>query len=80
MTIFSRKRILQTKITCKTSRICPRQRQWAKLRIVQKSTVPRPSFLSLFIRKRREVVLLYSARGCCQVFGYYKTEVTQYYD
>lgn len=36
MTILSRKRILQTKITCKTSRICPRQRQWAKLRVVQK--------------------------------------------
>lgn len=67
MTILSPKRILQTKITCKTSRICPRQRQWAKIRMVQKSTVPRPSFLSLFIRKRREVVLLYSARGCCQV-------------
>ena len=40
MTILSRKRILQTKITCKTSRICPRQRQWATLRVVQKSTVP----------------------------------------
>lgn len=76
MTILSRKRILRTKITSKASRICPRQRQWAKLRMVHKSTVPRPSFLSLFIRKRREVVLLYSARGCCQVFGYYKTEVT----
>lgn len=77
MTILSRKRILRAKITCKTSRICPRQRQWATLRVVQKSTFPGPSFLSLFIRKRREVVLLYSARGCCQVFGYYKTEVTQ---
>ena len=77
MTILSRKRILRAKITCKTSRICPHQRQWANLRVVQKSTFPGPSFLSLFIRKRREVVLLYSARGCCQVFGYYKTEVTQ---
>lgn len=77
MTILSRKRILQTKITCKASRICPRQRQWANLRMVQKSTVPGRSFLSAFIRKRREVVLLYSARGCCQIFGYYKTEVTQ---
>lgn len=76
MTILSRKRILQTKITCKTSRICPRQRQWAKLRVVQKSTVPGRSFLSAFIRKYREVVLLRSARGCCQIFGYYKTEVT----
>ena len=77
MTILSHERILKTKVTCKTSRICPRQRQWATLRVVQKSTFLGPSFLSLFIRKRREVVLLYSARGCCQVFGYYKTEVTQ---
>lgn len=77
MTILSPKRILQTKITCKTSRICPRQRQWAKLRVVQKATIPRPSFLSKLIRKRREVVLLRSARGCCQVFAYCITEVTQ---
>lgn len=77
MTILSRERILQTKVACKTSRICPRQRQWANLRVVQKSTVPGRSFLSIFIRKYREVVLLYSARGCCQIFGYYKTEVTQ---
>lgn len=76
MTILSRERILKTKVTCKVSRICQRQRQWAKIRMVQKSTVPSPSFLSLFIRKRREVVLLYSARGCCQVFGYCNTEVT----
>lgn len=72
MTILSPKRILQTKITCKTSRICPRQRQWAKLRVVQKST-----FLSFLIQKHREVILLHSARGCCQVFAYCKTEVTQ---
>lgn len=39
MTILSRKRILQTKITCKTSRICPRQRQWAELRAVLVATV-----------------------------------------
>ena len=77
MTILSHKRILQTKITCKTSRICPRQRQWAKLRLVQKSTVPGPSFLSKLIRKHREVVLLRSARGYCQVFAYCITEVTQ---
>lgn len=77
MTILSRKRILQIKITCKTSRICPRQRQWAKLRVIQKSTVPGRSFLSAFIRKYREVVLLRSARGCCQIFAYCKTEVTQ---
>jgi hypothetical protein len=77
MTILSRKRILRTKITCKTSRICPRQRQWAKLSVVQKSTVPGPSFLSKLIRKHCEVVLLRSARGCCQVFAYCKTEVTQ---
>lgn len=76
MTILSRKRILRAKITCKTSRICPRQRQWAKLRVVQKSTVPGPSFLSKLIRKHREVVLLRSARGCCQVFAYCVTEVT----
>ena len=77
MTILSRKRILQMKITCKTSRICPRQRQWAELRVVQKSTVSGPSFLSKLIRKRREVVLLHSARGYCQVFAYCITEVTQ---
>nr|DAW29677.1 MAG TPA: hypothetical protein [Caudoviricetes sp.] len=77
MTILSRKRILQTKITCKTSRICLRQRQWAKLRVVQKSTIPGPSFLSKLIRKHREVILLRSARGCCQVFAYCITEVTQ---
>lgn len=76
MTILSRKRILQTKITCKTSRICQRQRQWAKLRVVQKSTAIGPSFISQLIRKHREVVLLRSARGCCQVFAYCKTEVT----
>lgn len=76
MTILSRKRILQTKIICKTSRICPRQRQWATLRVVQKSTVPAPSFLSKLIRKHREVILLRSARGCCQVFAYCVTEVT----
>lgn len=74
MTILSRKRILQTKITCKTSRICPRQRQWATFRVVQKSTVPGPSFI--FVRKHREVILLRSARGCCQVFAYCNTEVT----
>ena len=77
MTILSRERILQTKVTCKTSRICPRQRQWAKLSLVQESTVPGPSLLSKLIRKHREVVLLRSARGYCQVFGYYKTEVIQ---
>lgn len=77
MTILSPKRILQTKITCKTSRICPRQRQWANLRVIQKYTVPGRSFLSAFIRKYREVVLLRSARGCCQIFAYCKTEVTQ---
>lgn len=72
MTILARERILKTKVTCKVSRICQRQRQWANIRVVQKSTV-----LSVFIRKYREVVLLRSARGCCQVFAYYKTEVTQ---
>lgn len=77
MTILSRKRILRTKITCKTSRICPRQRQWAKFSLVQESTVPGPSLLSKLIRKHREVVLLRSARGYCQVFAYCKTEVTQ---
>lgn len=77
MTILSRKRILRAKITWKTSRICPRQRQWAKLSLVQKSTVPGPSFLSNLIRKHREVVLLRSARGYCQVFAYCTTEVTQ---
>lgn len=76
MTILSPKRILQMKITCKTSRICPRQRQWAKLRVVQKSTAIGPSFLSKLIRKHREVVLLRSARGYCQVFAYCITEVT----
>lgn len=76
MTILSRKRILQTKITCKTSRICPRQRQCAKLRVVHKATAIGPSFISLFVRKHREVVLLRSARGCCQVFAYCNTEVT----
>ncbi len=76
MTILSRKRILQTKITCKTSRICPCQRQWATLRVVQKATAIGPSFISQFVRKHREVVLLRSARGCCQVFAYCKTEVT----
>mgnify|MGYP006911232679 FL=1 len=76
MTILSRKRILRAKVTCKTSRICPRQRQWATFRVVQKSTVPGPSFLSKLIRKHREVVLLRSARGCCQVFAYCNTEVT----
>lgn len=76
MTILSRERILRTKITCKTSRICPRQRQWANIRVVQKSTVIGPSFISLFVRKRCEVVLLRSARGCCQVFAYCNTEVT----
>ncbi len=77
MTILSRRRILRTKITSKTSRICPRQRQWTNVRVVQKSMVPGRSFLSLFIRKHREVILLRSARGCCQVFSYCKTEVTQ---
>lgn len=77
MAILSRERILRTTVTCKTSRICPRQRQWANLRVVQKSTVPGRSFLSVFIRKHREVVLLRSARGCCQIFAYCKTEVTQ---
>lgn len=77
MAILSRERILRTKVTCKTSRICPRQRQWANLRVVQKSTVPGRSFLSAFIRKYREVVLLRSARGYCQVFAYCVTEVTQ---
>lgn len=77
MTILSRKRILRTKITCKTSRICPRQRQWAKLSLVQESTVPGPSLLSKLIRKHREVVLLRSSRGYCQVFAYCTTEVTQ---
>lgn len=77
MTILSRERILRTKVTCKTSRICPRQRQWANLRVVVKSTAIGPSFISKFIRKHREVVLLRSARGCCQVFAYCKTEVTQ---
>lgn len=72
MTILSRERILRTKITCKASRICPRQRRWANFRVVQKST-----FLSFLIQKHREVVLLRSARGCCQVFAYCKTEVTQ---
>lgn len=77
MTILSRERILQTKVTCKTSRICPRQRQWAKFKLVQKSTAIGHSFISQLIRKHREVVLLHSARGCCQVFAYCKTEVTQ---
>ncbi len=72
MTILARERILKTKVTCKVSRICQRQRQWANIRVVQKSTV-----LSVFIRKYREVVLLRSARGCCQVFAYCNTEVTQ---
>lgn len=76
MTILSRERILQTKVTCKTSRICPRQRQWAKFKVVQKSTAIGPSFISQLIRKHREVVLLRSARGCCQVFAYCNTEVT----
>lgn len=76
MTILARERILRTKVTCKTSRICPRQRQWANLRVVQKSTVPGRSFISQFVRKHREVVLLCSARGCCQIFAYCKTEVT----
>lgn len=74
MTILSRERILQTKVTCKTSRICPRQRQWAKFKVVQKSTAIGPSFI--FVRKHREVILLRSARGCCQVFAYCNTEVT----
>lgn len=77
MTILSRERILRAKVTCKISRICPRQRQWATFRVVQKSTVPGPSFLSKLIRKHREVVLLRSARGYCQVFAYCTTEVTQ---
>ena len=76
MAILSRERILRTKVTCKTSRICPRQRQWANLRVIQKSTAIGPSFLSKLIRKHREVVLLRSTRGCCQVFAYCKTEVT----
>lgn len=76
MTILSRERILQTKVTCKTSRICPRQRQWAKIKVVQKSTAIGPSFISQLIRKHREVILLRSARGCCQVFAYCNTEVT----
>lgn len=76
MTILSRERILKTKVTCKTSRICPRQRQWATLRVVQKATVIGPSFISQFVHKHREVVLLRSARGCCQVFAYCKTGVT----
>lgn len=76
MTILSRERILQTKVTCKTSRICPRQRQWAKFKVVQKSTAIGPSFISQLIRKNREVILLRSARGCCQVFAYCTTEVT----
>lgn len=76
MTIFTHERILRTKVTCKTSRICPRQRQWATFRVVQKSTAIGPSFISQFVRKHREVVLLRSARGCCQVFAYCKTEVT----
>lgn len=76
MTILSREHILKTKVTCKVSRICPRQRQWANLRVVQKSTVIGPSFISLFVRKHREVILLRSARGCCQVFAYCNTEVT----
>lgn len=76
MTILSRERILQTKVTCKTSRICPRQRQWAKFKVVQKSTAIGPSFISQLIRKHREVILLRSARGCCQVFAYCTTEVT----
>ncbi len=76
MTILSRERILQTKGTCKTSRICPRQRQWAKFKVVQKSTAIGPSFISQLIRKHREVILLRSARGCCQVFAYCNTEVT----
>lgn len=76
MTILSRERILQTKVTCKTSRICPRQRQWAKFKVVQKSTAIGSSFISQLIRKHREVILLRSARGCCQVFAYCNTEVT----
>lgn len=76
MTLLSRERILQTKVTCKTSRICPRQRQWAKFKVVQKSTAIGPSFISQLIRKHREVILLRSARGCCQVFAYCNTEVT----
>lgn len=76
MTILSRERILQTKVTCKTSRICPRQRQWAKFKVVQKSTAIGPSFISQLIRKHREVILLRSACGCCQVFAYCNTEVT----
>ena len=76
MTILTHERILRTKVTCKTSRICPRQRQWAQLSLVQESTVPGPSFISQLIRKHREVVLLRSARGCCQIFAYCNTEVT----
>lgn len=76
MTILSRERILQTKVTCKTSRICPRQRQWAKFKVVQKSTAIGPSFISQLIHEHREVILLRSARGCCQVFAYCNTEVT----
>ena len=76
MTILSRKRILETKITCKTSRICPRQRKWANLRVIQKTTAIGPSFISQFFRKHREVILLHSARGYCQVFAYCATEVT----
>ena len=76
MTILTHERILRTKVTCKTSRICPRQRQWATFRVVQKSTAIGPSFISQFVCKHREVVLLRSARGCCQVFAYCKTEVT----
>lgn len=45
MTILSRERILRAKVTCKTSRICPRQRQWATLRVVQKATAIGPSFI-----------------------------------
>lgn len=77
MTILSHERILRTKVTCRTSRICPRQRQWATLRVVQKFTAIGPSFISQLIRKHREVVLLRSARGYCQVFAYCNTEVTQ---
>ena len=38
MTILSRERILQTKVTCKTSRICPRQRQWAKFNLIRQKS------------------------------------------
>lgn len=76
MTILSRERILRTKVTCKVSRICPRQRQWATLRVVQKATAIGPNFISQFVRKHREVVLLRGACGCCQVFAYCNTEVT----